>query len=276
MEKDGSEARVESRDSSTYTFEEEMKHSFSLDSTVSIKSFDTCATATYSNSPSLILLFSWTGAQPRYVSKYVEGYAKLFPSSPALVVPTSLKDLAIRSSADKQKMLQPTLDIVLNSGFSYSNILVHCFSDGGSNKAVEFAEAYHSRTGEKLPCHAFCLDSTPGHPRVILAILWFSYYVFIGFEHNVITETRRRLEDERYWSPKITPRVYLFSEADDIIYWKDIERHGVEAARNGVPITLVRFRDSGHCCHVKENESEYWKVVREIWEMRDLEIGVAL
>ncbi|KAH9211852.1 hypothetical protein DL95DRAFT_525511 [Leptodontidium sp. 2 PMI_412] len=41
-------------------------------------------------------------------------------------------------------------------------ILVHCFSDGGSHKAVEFAEAYFKQTGEKLPVRAQCLNSTPG------------------------------------------------------------------------------------------------------------------
>ena len=74
----------------------------------------------------------------------------------------------------------------------------------------------------------------------------------------------------------MTPRLYLFSDADEMIYWKDIERHGVEAARNGVQTTLVKFQNSGHCNHIKENESKYWRAVTEVWEMRDVEIGVAL
>jgi hypothetical protein len=50
----------------------------------------------------------------------------------------------------------------------------------------------------------------------------------IGFENNIITETRRRLEDERFWNKKSRPRVYLCSEKDNMIYWRDVERHGVE------------------------------------------------
>ena len=92
----------------------------------------------------------------------------------------------------------------------------------------------------------------------------------------MITKTRTRLEDERFWSPGTTPRVYLFSEKDDMIYWRDVERHGVEAARNGVRTMLVRFRNSGHCNHVKEDEGKYWRAVREVWDLRDLEVGVAL
>ncbi|PMD19336.1 hypothetical protein NA56DRAFT_575642 [Hyaloscypha hepaticicola] len=231
MEKDGSGTAVESCRSSTYTFEDDIKHSFSLERTISIRSFETFQ-STYSTSPSLVLLFSWTGAQQRHISKYISGYAKLFPTSPVLVIETSLKDLVMRSSAEKQRNLQRTIDLMIKSGLSNGNILIHCFSDGGSNKAVEFAEAYHARIGHKLPCQALCLDSTP--------------------------------------------RVYLFSEKDDMIYWRDVERHGVEAARNGVRTMLVRFRNSGHCNHVKEDEKKYWGAMREVWEMRDLEIGVAL
>jgi hypothetical protein len=39
---------------------------------------------------------------------------------------------------------------------------------------------------------------------------------------------------------------------------------------------LVRFRNSGYCNHVKEDEKKCWGAVREVLEMRDLEIGVAL
>ena len=61
-----------------------------------------------------------------------------------------------------------------------------------------------------------------------------------------------------------------------MIFWRDVERHGVEAARNGVRTMLVKFKKSGHCNHVKEDELAYWKAVREVWDMRDLEIGIAL
>jgi hypothetical protein len=301
MGRDDAETRVESCNSSAYTLMERPQDSFPLNSKVSVKSLDTFTTITYSTSPSLILLFSWTGAQPRHVSKYIKGYSTLFPDTPLFVIETSLKDLAIRSSQEKQQMLQPTLDTVLNS-YSTSGILVHCFSDGGSNKAVEFAEAYHTRTGHKLPCHALCLDSTPGYPRylnyasafqkslpqniivryfglvfglLVLAILWFAYCTLIGFEKNVICETRRRLEDERFWSPRTTPRGYFYSKRDNMIYWKDVEEHGVEAREKGVQTTLVRFTESGHCGHVLEDEGRYWGGVREVWEMRDLEIGFA-
>ena len=61
-----------------------------------------------------------------------------------------------------------------------------------------------------------------------------------------------------------------------MIYWRDVEAHGTEAARRGVKTMLVRFKESGHCNHVKEDGELYWKAVREVWDMRDLEIGIAL
>ena len=39
---------------------------------------------------------------------------------------------------------------------------------------------------------------------------------------------------------------------------------------------LVGFREIRHCSHVKENEWKYWSVVRELWEMRDVDNGAVI
>ena len=68
--------------------------------------------------------------------------------------------------------------------------------------------------------------------------------------------------------------LYPFSEVDEMIYWKDVERHGVEAARNGVQTTLMKFRKRGHCNHVMEDESKYWRAVREVRRQRHKVTGL--
>ena len=200
-----------------HTFEEEIKLAFGLENTSSFDRPTSRSSITPSNTPSLILLFTWTGAQGRHISKYVEGYATLFPYSPVLIIATTLKDLTVRSPAEKQQRLQKVIDDITDSRFARGSILVHCFSDGGANKAVEFAEAYYTRMGEKLPCQALCLDSTPGRPRYFnyvsafkkslennlmvqwfglllglttIAIIWVLYYCLLGFKNNIITKNK--------------------------------------------------------------------------------------
>lgn len=95
-------------------------------------------------------------------------------------------------------------------------------------------------------------------------------------KNNVISRTRERLEDNRYWDTSV-PRCYLYSEADELIWWKDIEEHGIDGSRRGTPVTLVRFKESMHCAHIRENEGEYWDAVVDTWELRKtvLEISKA-
>jgi hypothetical protein len=256
--------------------------------------FDDKATLAPSNSPGLILLFPWTGAIGRHVSKYTDIYQSRFPSSPIVVITTSLRDLCLRSSAKKQANLQPLIDFIRATYGGIGNALVHCFSEGGSNKAVEFAEAYHASVGEKLPCMSLCLDSTPGKPRffnlcnaikrslpdnpvvrtsgfvigsVFLGGCWAVYSVVKGYKNNVISKTRRRLNDETYWNLEV-PRAYMFSKSDDLIFWEDVKEHADDAAQRGVPTWQACFDKSPHCGHIKEDSNGYWDVVMTAWESR--------
>ena len=150
---------------------------------------------------------------------------------------------------------------------------------------------------KRLPVRAFVFDSTPGTPRYtsnvaafkrslprspaaralgvpigasVLAVTWVLFVVFVGYENNIISETRRALNDDSLWADvRGAPRTYLFSEKDDLVHWRDVEKHGRETAEKlGVRSLLVRFRMSGHCGHARGNEGLYWGAVRRTWEAR--------
>src|SRR5271170_5379261 len=57
--------------------------------------------------PNLILLFSWTGAQQKHITKYTSGYFARFPSTPIMVITTSINDLTYRTSSKKCRVLLP-------------------------------------------------------------------------------------------------------------------------------------------------------------------------
>ncbi|KAF2877539.1 hypothetical protein BDV95DRAFT_151289 [Massariosphaeria phaeospora] len=240
--------------------------------------------------PHLVLLFSWTGANVRYVRKYTDKYRSIFPATRILVISTSAKDLCFRSSANKQARLQPAIQRIL-SYEDVEGILIHVFSEGGSNKAVELAEAYFNTTGNRLPCSALCLDSAPGHPRylrlcnalrlslpthpilnctglvvggVILGAIWFFYRGFKGSHNNVISKTRRRIVDPLAWDLAV-PRCYLYSHTDALIASHDVQEHTREALEKGVPLMEVCFEKSAHCKHAAEDPGKYWDAVELTW-----------
>lgn len=173
----------------------------------------------------------------------------------------------------------------------YNGILLHVFSEGGSNKACELADAYLATTHERLPVSALLLDSTPGHPRylrlcnalnkslprvpvlrhtglvfgsAVLGAIWVSYRFVKGRNNNVITRTRRRLNDGTLFHTA-APRCYLYSEEDALIAAEDVHEHAVESAEAGIPVAEVLFEGSGHVEHAKRSPERYWEAVNETW-----------
>jgi hypothetical protein len=245
-----------------------------------------------SSSPELILLFSWTNGQSRHIEKYTRGYTKLFPQSSIILVTTTLTDLVFRSSSQKQKALQPAISHVIER-YPGTKILAHCFSEGGSNKAVEFSEAFLSRSGSRLPVSALVLDSTPGCARfsnlcnafkntlpdiavirlfgLMFAAVVIGFLALFGRENAVVSQTRRRLNDAQSWNLKHMSRSYVYSKADALISFEDVEKHAKESANDGIMVQKVRFDTSSHCSHMKEDEVKYWEAVKKCWEGRDVE-----
>jgi len=249
--------------------------------------------------PSLIILCSWTGANSEHVAKYTGEYQRLFPSTRIVLIATTTKDLCFRNSKRKQERLGPAIDLIdslqyLSALGNDAGMLMHMFSEGGSNKACELAEAYHAITDKRLPVSAFYLDSTPGHPRylrlcnainkslpqvpilrhagllfgsAVLGAIWVTYVGIKGYHNNVITRTRHRLLDPKYFDPD-APRCYMYSKSDALIAWQDVQEHAIDSAQMGLPVTRVVFYGSGHVGHARQEPERYWNTVMDTWSSR--------
>jgi hypothetical protein len=247
--------------------------------------------------PELILLFTWTGAQPHHIAKYTSGYTKLFPSSPIMVITTSVKDLLYRTSAKKQRSLIPAIVTLISSHLD-SDFLVHSFSEGGTHKSVQFAKAFLKATGRRLPVSALCLDSAPGNvqytkmaracrktvkgnPAVevatsllaftVAASYWTAYPVISDDdrEHTkyLFTKSRRELNNPGLWDVR-APRCYLFSNTDQVANSESVIKHARSAEKLGTEVFLTQFENTDHCAHIKSpaDADRYWAAVRRTWD----------
>ncbi|KAK4132665.1 hypothetical protein BT67DRAFT_457176 [Trichocladium antarcticum] len=111
-------------------------------------------------------------------------------------------------------------------------------------------------------------------------------------KRDFIAATRRALNDEALWAVRGVPRTYLFGEADEVVWWRDVHRHAVESARRGgtsdgqfgcdggleaagtgtgTGSLMVRFQRTAHCAHAKGivNGRLYWAAVRQTWDARE-------
>jgi hypothetical protein len=248
------------------------------------------------SAPSLVLLMTWTGAHGRHIFKYTTEYAKMFPSSHIMVITTSSADFLFRSSKRKQHRLQPAVKYIRNLQqipcSSTGGILMHVFSEGGSNKACELATTYQRSTGTRLPISALYLDSTPGHPRylrlcsalaksfppipvlsqlalvlatIMLGIVWVLYHGFVGYDNNPVTKSRKQLLDPTLFDLKV-PRCYLYSKADAQIAWQDVYEHAGASMAHSQCVTEVIFENSSHVGHARKEPERYWNAVTTVWQ----------
>lgn len=75
----------------------------------------------------------------------------------------------------------------------------------------------------------------------------------------------RELNDEDMFDNGV-PRVYLYSRADQMVGWEEVEGHAAVARSTGWDVEIVRFEGSAHCGHVREDKGRYWGAVLEAWK----------
>ncbi|EFR00829.1 hypothetical protein MGYG_03833 [Nannizzia gypsea CBS 118893] len=253
----------------------------------------TKAAITASSRLTIVILF-WMDAQLRHASKYISEYTKIVPNARIVFVLTSSSDLFLNTSeASQARRVQPVVDVLLSSTASSSSpgpssddrIHLHLFSNGGCVTLRSIAVAYEKATKKPLPLTSLIMDSCPGKstlsgahravsyglpksfiPRffagmaVYIALLWgFGYCRLFGVE----------LPTELAWKASVDPklidslvkRCYIYSEMDDLISWRDVEEHSLEAEGRGFHVSREKFLGSPHVGHMRLDPSRYWEII---------------
>ena len=68
------------------------------------------------------------------------------------------------------------------------------------------------------------------------------------------------------WFSKHTPRLYLYSQADEMVPWTEVEEHAEEARKAGLDVRMERFEGSPHVAHARSDPERYWGAVKKVWE----------
>lgn len=237
----------------------------------------------------LILLFAWNAAAAKHIAKYTIAYQQLFPSGRIVLIRCDTPDM-FRWAETYRKLLAPAMDVVKEHTKSGGEVLCHSFSNGGGNQVVEFAKAWSGREGSLMPMRAQILDSSPGKggwkrshaaittslPRTFVWRIFGSalvYLLLVGvFLFNKLTGREnkmvvmcRQLNDPTIFDMR-APRVYLYSKADQMVGYDEVEEHADAAAAKGWDVAKIRFENSAHAGHVRENEGLYWGGIMTAWK----------
>ena len=81
-----------------------------------------------------------------------------------------------------------------------------------------------------------------------------------------VTEFWEGLNDRESWPSQCRRvRCYIYSDEDQTIRAKDVERHADEARATGWNVRMEKFHGSGHVQHLKLDPERYWDVVSDFW-----------
>lgn len=264
--------------------------------------------------PPLIILCTWVGgAVPRHINKYVAPYLHLYPHSCILLITTHILDISVRSFSSVRARLKPARDAIRRilglegvgvgvgddrdaraSAGPGSGALLHAFSHGGCNTAVQLALSMSEDgdwIGERglrhFPVQAVVFDCCPGDDSFLRmynaaavsfpraspigsfesVLLYPSIAAIFGLQRAGFMNSVRRLRDEIN-DPAVfgsARRLYLYSAADDMVPWYDVQAHVEEARTRGFQADGLMFRDSPHCALIQEDAARYWGAIQAFW-----------
>ncbi|KAA8649465.1 hypothetical protein EYZ11_008080 [Aspergillus tanneri] len=249
----------------------------------------------------LVVICTWLGASPKHIAKYVDLHRSIAPHARILLIESEVAIL-VSSYAYQRRAIQPAARAICNSlAESSSNhppkILLHTFSNGGTNTATQLLITLRETLHEPLPLIGLVLDSTPAKgtywksydamvfslppsgrifgSAVIHALLVVLYAWIACGNENPASLMRRTLLDDKTICPGDKVRdagvngniCYLYSKTDRMTDWHDVRDHADDARQKGWNVQEVLFDGSGHCAHMAQDSQKYSKAVKRVWDM---------
>ena len=290
--------------------------------------FNRIATRTWLYTPEkkvdgqLVVICTWLGALPKHIAKYVTIYQAVAPGARILLVESEVSIL-VSSYARQRRFIRPAVDIVLDTlaecpwrcgdrSSAYvigqqkgppvqPKILLHTFSNGGTNTLTQLLLALNDPLDRPLPVTGLLLDSSPmkgtywkdynamvlsippssrflGAVVVHFLLVLLQIWIACGNENPASLMRRTILDDDILHRPLDAELndgddgrekgsiCYLYSKADRMTDWTDVRDHAEEAREKGWNVHEVMFQDSGHCAHLSSSSDKYIAAIRMMWE----------
>ncbi|QIX02552.1 hypothetical protein AMS68_008069 [Peltaster fructicola] len=234
--------------------------------------------------PRLIILLGWMDARDTHLAKYILEYRTRYPQSSILLIRSRVAIMV--SAALARAEVEPALPVIarmLSKG-DKAELLVHAFSNGGSCLLSNLNAALP----EGLPLHVTIFDSSPSmqynRAKTVSAVMagiprGMMYYVSLPVVNVVsyawafqvyvlgVADTLSDLAASHNDREKVheSRRVYIYSDADQLIDKEDVELHALQAQQKGFNVIEEVFVGSPHVAHSRSDPKRYWRIVEDAW-----------
>jgi len=249
--------------------------------------------------PKVILICAWMDAKLRSLLSYMTKYNALYPGATQVLILSRQAAFWTRKQKNLDA-LRPAVDSLKNAGMlgpSPPNVLVHVFSNGGGRQMLWLSELLHRdhnafMTTTTPPAECLILDSLPGNSGLVTSVRAFTapikirilkwlaaipltvlWCLLVGLSRltrkpDPIELIRRGLHVPNVlpWSNEKTPRVYIYSRADQVVPSSAVEQHITAAkSQKGLNVTAELFLRSSHVAHARADPDRYWGIVTRVW-----------
>ncbi|KAJ5390863.1 uncharacterized protein N7496_001931 [Penicillium cataractarum] len=256
---------------------------------------DPTDTTTQDGRPVIFIAF-WMNAPPRALAKYVVEYRRMAPSARVIFIRSSSNDFFFRSTASAQQArVAPAVAALRASVTPETPVFMHLFSNGGLFGTTHLLKAYHQATGNPLPISSMIIDSAPGTASTSAAMKAFSYalpklwifrligksalwitlvlikiFLKITRSPDAVSLARKAINDtslvQAANAKGVLTRCYIYSDADDLVAWRDVEKHASESETSGWVVRREKFQGTPHVGHMRAQPERYWSIVKEYLE----------
>ncbi|KAJ5670745.1 uncharacterized protein N7477_006108 [Penicillium maclennaniae] len=247
------------------------------------------------DSRTLIFIAFWMNAPPRALAKYVVEYRRMMPSSRIVFIRSSSNDFFWGSNARAQHARVAPAVEALRTLAPESSVFMHLFSNGGLSNTIHLLQAYFKATGNALPISSMIIDSAPGTATIAAAMRAFSFalprmwilrlisksFLWLSLVLIKMIQTIRRSSDPiglarrvindaslvQAVNPKgVLTRCYIYSDADDLVDFRDVEKHASESEASGWLVRRELFEGTAHVGHMRAEPDRYWGIVKSYLE----------
>ncbi|KAJ7064345.1 hypothetical protein C8F01DRAFT_42637 [Mycena amicta] len=249
-----------------------------------------------STDPTLVLVFGWMSAYPVHLEKYCRTYAQIYPGATIILVPSHLSIFWTPYAALRSRYSQ-LLQVLDAHGYreGRARILAHTFSNGGAFHLVAMNRVLSLASSSSTPIprspSLLVLDSNPGAERLdrihqaitapiknpltrfIVSGVVTAIFFVIWVQKRILRRptlvdnmmNALRLPRALPWMDAHTPRLYIYSKADRVVPWTDVDAHAQRSERDGIDVRMVCFEDSPHVSHARLHPEEYWSAIQKTW-----------
>ncbi|XP_045114707.1 transmembrane protein 53-B-like isoform X3 [Portunus trituberculatus] len=230
----------------------------------------------------VVFLLGWLGAQDQHLAKYCTIYNQRGCITIRYTSPSSY--VFFRPAVKLMPIARKLLSLLRDMSLDDHPVFFHMFSNNGSVLYYYLTQAMAEPTAPHITVKGCIFDSTPAPRRIFSGVramyevtpgsVWMKLCVSLGMMLYLLgwkvlsiswTIISGKLPINPPWTlvedSSRSPQLFLYSRADKLISFQDVELFMSERQRVGVPVVAKCWPDSPHVQHYRVYPEEYREVV---------------